>query len=110
MSAEEADRRAAQFDEFIHAPMRLRICAILNIGGEVSFATIRDTLAASDATVSKHLRGLLERGYVSQRKQQGEPGHAYPTTWVSLTASGRSAFQAHLAALRTIAADPLGNG
>ena len=53
------------FDEVIHAPMRLRICGLLRRVDALSFVVVRDALALTPATLSKHLRVLTESGYVS---------------------------------------------
>nr|BFF16416.1 hypothetical protein GCM10025699_77190 [Microbacterium flavescens] len=64
------------FDAVVHAPQRLQICAMLARGGEVEFGTLREGLAVSDATLSKHLRTLTEAGYVDLRRVQRARGQA----------------------------------
>lgn len=54
----------ATFDELIHAPLRLHICAMLAPVQSLPFADIRDSLAISDSVLSKHLSALAEAGYV----------------------------------------------
>lgn len=94
----------AQFDELIHAPLRLRICGLLRRVAHLDFAVLRDTLAVSDATLSKHLKSLIEAGYASSSKVRSEQrGDARRVTWVSLTPVGQAAFDAHVAALQDIA-------
>ncbi len=88
------------FDDVIHAPNRLRICAALAAVTEAEFATLREALGVSDPVVSKHLRVLQEAGYVSLTKQAGGQGRA--RTWVSLTRAGRRAFAAHVAELQRL--------
>lgn len=92
----------AQFNEVIHAPMRLRICGLLQGAGEVEFAAIRDMLGVSDAVCSKHLKVLADNGYVALAKRPGQR-NGHDVTWISLTDEGREAFDAHVAALRAIA-------
>ena len=66
---------------------------------EAEFATLRDGLEVADSVLSKHVSTLAEAGYVRSRKGM----HAgRRTTWVSLTARGRKALSAHVAALRAI--------
>jgi DNA-binding MarR family transcriptional regulator len=84
-----------QFDPEIHAPVRLRICAMLAVTKEVDFATIRDTLALADSVVSKHVSRLEAAGYVCVTK-------ASRRTWIALTGAGRTAFAGHVAALKEI--------
>ncbi|KAB8291465.1 transcriptional regulator [Bifidobacterium avesanii] len=92
----------AQFNEVIHAPMRLRICGMLHSAGEVEFAAIRDMLGASDAVCSKHLKVLADNGYVTLSKRPGQR-NGHDVTWAMLTDAGSEAFEAHVASLRAIA-------
>ncbi|ATG50706.1 transcriptional regulator [Brachybacterium vulturis] len=95
---------APAFHELIHAPVRLRICGLLRPVDEIEFAVLRDTLALKDANLSKNLRLLAEADLVALRKEFSPVRKdARRLTWVSLTASGRTALAAHLAALRAIA-------
>lgn len=50
----------ARFDEAIHAPLRLRICGLLRRVHQLDFAVLRDTLEVSDATLSKHVKTLVD--------------------------------------------------
>jgi DNA-binding MarR family transcriptional regulator len=88
------------FDEIIHAPNRLQICAMLAAVAEVEFATLRDTLGVADSVMSKHLKVLQDAGYVTLTK----PVNAGRVrTWARLTAAGRGAFAGHLAELQRLA-------
>ncbi|WP_420112095.1 transcriptional regulator [Pseudactinotalea sp.] len=92
------------FDEAIHAPTRLRLCAMLRPLDRADFATIAASLDLSEATLSKTIRNLSDLGYVSTSKQASEGrSDARRTTTVQLTAAGRRAFDGHLAALRALA-------
>lgn len=95
---------APAFHEVIHAPVRLRICGLLRQVDEVEFSVIRDALLLKDAHLSKNLTVLAEAGLVAVRKSSS-PGRsdARRLTWVALTTDGRTAVEAHLAALRAIA-------
>lgn len=90
-----------QFDELIHAPNRLQICAMVAQVEALEFATVREALAVSDSVLSKHLRVLTEAGYVRTSKT---PHGSRTRTWISLTEAGRTALDGHLAELRRIAA------
>lgn len=94
----------AEFNELIHAPVRLRICGLLRTVSELEFSVIRDTLGVTDATVSKNLRALADEGIVELTKE-ASPGRddARRLTWVKLTAHGRDTLARHLAALARIA-------
>ncbi|WP_108667045.1 transcriptional regulator [Euzebya rosea] len=95
----------AAFDETIHAPVRLRICGLLRPVDRLEFAVLRDTLDVSDATLSKHLKTLATAGYVVADKAASEQRRdARRLTWLSLTSAGRTAFDAHVRALRAITA------
>lgn len=91
----------AQFDEVIHAPHRLRICALLAELASAEFAMIRAHVALSDSALSKHLATLESHGYVTVTKF-GRDGRTYTTA--SLTTRGRSAYRGHVAALEEIVA------
>lgn len=97
----------ARFDEIIHAPLRLRICGLLRHVDRLDFALVRDSLDVSDATLSKHVKTLTAAGYVSSQKiMSAGRGDARRVMWLSLTRDGRTAFDAHIDALRDIAAPP----
>jgi DNA-binding MarR family transcriptional regulator len=94
----------ASFSEVIHAPLRLRICGLLRNVDELDFAIIRDALQIDDAKTSKHLKTLVDAGFVALRKESSpQRTDARRLTWVSLTPSGAAALEAHLAALSSIA-------
>ena len=89
----------AQFDEVVHAPNRLQICALLAAVDSAEFATVRDGLGVADLVLSKHVRVLHEAGYVAVHKATFA---ARVRTSLSLTAAGRAAYEGHVAALRAI--------
>lgn len=89
------------FDELIHAPNRLQVCAMLAPVDALDFATVREALAVSDSVLSKHLRVLSDAGYLHTSKT---PHASRTRTWIALTDTGRAALDAHLAELRRIAA------
>jgi DNA-binding MarR family transcriptional regulator len=92
---------AAAFDEVIHAPNRLRICALLATAGNAEFSTIRDALGVADSVTSKQLKILADAGYVTISKPTGK---GRVKTWVTLTSAGGRAFSGHLQALQEMAA------
>ena len=92
---------ASAFDEVVHAPNRLRICALLAAAGQVEFGTVRDSLGVADSVTSKQLKILADAGYVTISKPTGK---GRVKTWVTLTAAGRKAFAGHLQALQEMAA------
>lgn len=89
-------------DPLIHAPARLRLCAMLAAVDQAQFAAMRDRLEVSDSALSKHVSGLAKVSYVKVRKGTADGRR---TTWISLTSNGRRAFDAHVAALRAVLDD-----
>ena len=86
-----------QFNELIHAPLRLRICASLAPVQWAEFSQLRDALDVADSVLSKHLKQLADAGYVSIDKF-AKLGRSH--TRVSLTREGRVAYVGHVSALR----------
>lgn len=91
----------AQFNEVIHAPNRLQICAFLNSTDKAEFSAIREMLGVADSVTSKHLRVLEQAGYVNLLKPSGL---GRVRTWVELTGAGKVAYSQHIAALRELIA------
>ncbi|MGW7086783.1 transcriptional regulator [Streptomyces sp. NPDC054871] len=98
MSA-EAHHLLEGFDTTIHAPNRLRICALLDTAGEAEFGLVQEQLALSASALSKHVTVLMDTGYVGQRKAIRDTRQR---VWLHLTRRGQDAYRGHLAALRAI--------
>jgi DNA-binding MarR family transcriptional regulator len=90
-----------ELDVSIQPPARLKLMTTLTTVAEAEFATLRDTLQVSDSVLSKHVAALVAVGYVNSRKGV-RAGRR--TTWISLSAAGRTALSAHVAALRDLIA------
>lgn len=88
-----------KLDPLVHAPVRLQLLTTLSAVSEAEFAVVRDALDVSDSVLSKHISALTNAGYVHSRKGV-RAGRR--TTWVALTAAGRSALSDHVAALRRL--------
>lgn len=98
--------RDGQFNEVIHAPIRLRICGLLRPVDELDFAVMRDTLEVSDATLSKHVKVLMTAGLVvSSKLASSSRDDSRRLTWLRLTPEGKVAFDDHVTALRKIAGE-----
>ncbi|MBG6180715.1 DNA-binding MarR family transcriptional regulator [Arthrobacter sp. CAN_A1] len=68
------------------------------------FSAIRDSLDVGDAALSKHLKILVDGGFVKMAKSSAiGRADARRISWLSLTPEGKRAFDSHLAALRAIA-------
>jgi DNA-binding MarR family transcriptional regulator len=91
----------AAFDELIHAPLRLKICAMLSPVRSLAFSDLRDGLEISDSVLSKHLSALAAAGYVEVSRVRWD---SRSRRQVTLTKPGRTALRGHLAALQAIAA------
>jgi DNA-binding MarR family transcriptional regulator len=92
-----------RLDDVIHSPVRLSIMATLAAAEKAEFAFVRDTVEITDSALSKQVATLEKSGYVKVTK--GYVGKR-PRTWLSLSKSGRVAYDRHLAALRDIADGP----
>lgn len=86
-----------RFDELIHAPHRLRICAMLSQADGIEFGEVQQRTGLSKSALSKHLTQLVAAGYLRE-----EPilrlGRS--RLLVSLTPRGRAAYANHRAELR----------
>ncbi|GGL33156.1 transcriptional regulator [Phycicoccus endophyticus] len=88
------------FDEVIHEPHRLRICAFLVPTAGRDFGEVREAMELSDSALSKHLKALSARGYT--RLERAARGGRQVTT-VILTPAGRDALCGHVAELQRMA-------
>lgn len=91
---------ASRFDEVIHAPNRLQICAVLASVSQAEFSTLRESLDVADSVLSKHLKVLVDTGYVKLTKPTGT---GRVRTWARLTKEGHAAFAGHVAELQRMA-------
>ncbi len=89
-----------ELDDLLGHPVRFSIVAMLAAASRVEFSFVRDQLEVSDSMLSKQVSALEQAGYVKVEK--GFIGKR-ARTWLSITRAGRSTFERHLAALRTIA-------
>jgi DNA-binding MarR family transcriptional regulator len=83
-------------DEVIHGRIRLGIMTWLSNVEVADFTELKGVLAATQGNLSAHLRKLEEAGYVAIEKSFLA---RKPLTRIRLTAPGRVAFSAYLAAL-----------
>jgi DNA-binding MarR family transcriptional regulator len=92
-------------DEVIHGRVRLGVMAWLVGHGEADFNDLKGRLKATDGNLSVHLRKLEEAGYVAIAKSFAD---RKSLTRVRLTAAGREAFIAYLAAMERLVAEARG--
>lgn len=90
---------AAKFDELIHPTTRLSLVALLAAADWADFAFLREQLGLSDSALSKQLSTLEEAGYVEIERPVREHRRR---VCARLTPTGASAFDGHVAALRSI--------
>ena len=93
---------AAQANDLIHQPLRLRLMAMLNAlpaRQQIEFTRLRTLLDASDGNLGAHLATLEKAGYIGVEKDFVD---RKPRTRVAITRSGRTAFEQHVAYLREI--------
>lgn len=91
-----------ELDPVIHASARLRITAALaalDAGDRISFPRLQELLSMTAGNLSTHLRKLEDAGYVDVDKTfQGRS----PVTYLSLSQTGRRAFEDYTARLRSL--------
>lgn len=90
-----------RFDLLIHAPHRLRICAMLSQADGIEFAEIQNRTSLSKSALSKHLTQLIDAGYLAE-EQFVRAGRS--RLMLSMTSQGRAAYAAHRQALEDILA------
>jgi len=89
-----------QLNELLLNPIRFSLVASLDKAEKLSFSEVRDIIEVSDSVMSKQVSALEQVNILLVQKIfVGK----YPKTMLSLTKEGRSAWQEHLAALKTIA-------
>lgn len=79
--------------------VRLGIMSLLLLHSSVDFNTLKKHLALSDGNLSSHMAALERERYISVKKKFIK---SKPNTSYSVTALGRKAFKAHIAALEKI--------
>ncbi|WP_461022231.1 transcriptional regulator [Thalassiella azotivora] len=91
-----------ELDPVIHAAARLKVMASLAAlprGDRISFPRLQRLLEMTAGNLSTHLRRLEDAGYVDVDKtHEGRT----PATYVSLTATGRTALDQYTDSLRRL--------
>ena len=86
-------------DPALEHRVRLGICVLLARSDEISFARFKELLDQTDGNLGAQLRRLEDEGYLALRREFAE---RRPVTWYRLTAAGRKALKAHVAALHNV--------
>jgi DNA-binding PadR family transcriptional regulator len=89
----------AELDRLLEHRVRLAICVLLGRTDRLSFRRLKDLLEETDGNLGANLRRLEEAGYVAVDKTFVA---RKPISWYALTARGRAALHAHVAALETL--------
>lgn len=89
----------ARFNEIIHPSTRLSIVALLAAADWMDFSFVRNRLDLSDSALSKQFATLESAGYLTVERRVSDRRRRVQ---VRLTPEGRSAFEAHVAALRAV--------
>jgi len=101
MTSDGASTPEPRFDELIHPSTRLAIVALLASADWIDFAFVRDRLELSDSALSKQFATLEAAGYIAIERPVSNHRRRVQ---VRLTATGRTAFEGHVAALRVVVA------
>lgn len=91
-----------EFNDIIHQPVRLRIMATLKAlpsGEQMEFVRLRRIVDATEGNLGAHIGTLEKAGYIVVEK---DFAGKKPRTRVAMSATGRSAFDAHVAYLSSI--------
>ncbi|QRY64226.1 transcriptional regulator [Gordonia sp. PDNC005] len=92
-----------RFDPVIHAPARLRICAIAASSSYVEFGELQKRLELSKSALSKQVSQLTEAGYLSE-EYVTRAGRS--RLRLALTDEGLRAYRDHVRALKGIIDSP----
>ena len=91
-----------QPDQIIHQPVRLKIMAALKplpAGELIEFVRLKDIVGATEGNLGAHITTLEQAGYAKVVK---DFNGKRPRTRVSLTKTGRRAFEDYVAYLRDL--------
>lgn len=88
-------------DPLLHQPLRTQIAAYLAGAGQATFSDLKRLIEVSDGNLDAHLKKLLTADYVQAHKITDGPR---PQTAYALTATGREALLAYVAALQGLIA------
>ena len=90
-----------ELDDTVHQRTRLGILPILSRGDRVEFGYLQEVLGLSAGNLSRHLTTLIEARLVTVDK--GYQGRR-PRTWISITKTGKNAYDGEMAILRSLLA------
>lgn len=88
-----------ELNPLLTPPKRLACLGAVSAGSKVEFSALRKLLGLSDSDLSKHLKVLIDAGYITSRRT-GKA--ATRRTWLSITKAGTLALNAHVEGLRKL--------
>jgi len=94
-----ANASPGPIDRLIHEPARLALMTHLSVVEEADFVFLQKQTAMTPGNMSAHLGKLQDAEYVAVNKTFA---NNRPRTVYSLTSAGSEAFDAYLAAMRSI--------
>ena len=86
-------------DKLLEHRARLGICVLLARHDMLSFSRLKTLLSETDGSLGAHLKRLEDAGHITVNKEFRD---RKPVSWYRLTAGGRKAVEAHLAALQQV--------
>jgi DNA-binding MarR family transcriptional regulator len=89
------------FEPLLQAAARLQVMAVLVQAQQAEFARLKELTGTSDSVMSKHLSALADAELIKLTKATA---NGRQRTWASVTRTGRTIFQNHIAALQRIIA------
>jgi DNA-binding MarR family transcriptional regulator len=92
----------SELNEIIHQPMRLKIMATLRAmpeGVQIEFVRLNAIVGTTDGNLGAHIMTLEKHGYLTVKK---DFFRKRPRTRISLTRTGRRAFEVYVAYLRDV--------
>jgi DNA-binding MarR family transcriptional regulator len=100
-SPPEAQAREAigGLDPLLNHPSRLGALVLLSNADAIAFSRLKALLGETDGNLGAQLRKLEDAAYVAVKKEFVD---RRPVSWYSLTAPGRKALRAHLAAMQRV--------
>ncbi|MCO6436902.1 MAG: transcriptional regulator [Phycisphaerae bacterium] len=89
----------AALDKVLHEPGRLGVVACLYVVKDADFVFLQSQTDMTVGNLSSHLKRLEQAGYVAVKKEFVD---AKPRTVLSLTKSGRTAFDRYIETLKVM--------
>jgi DNA-binding MarR family transcriptional regulator len=86
-------------DKLLEHRVRLGVCVLLTQNDSLTFQRFKALLEETDGSLGAHLRKLEDAGYISVKKEFRD---RKPVSWYTLTETGRTALDTHLAALQQL--------